>query len=217
MPAKFEEGSLAAMVNGGGLAALRAAGKDSRQKVLAIYYAQSFAPAGWIPEGTKPDESLSSGALATWLEDLAYDVWRAMDVSQHEAPVSFVPPGAFVCQSNLFQRSDRMWAVGSGAKKPNRLPDGAVRYDGRTDEALDVEGKVVIPKKKRGAAASGSPSARRSKRLKGQQDQNQQESEANYAVDEGAYIESCVGKNKTMLFTPGTSTCSEQPFVFWLC
>ena len=66
-----------------------------------------------------------------------------------------------------------------------------MRYDGRTEEALDVEGKVVIPKKKRDrAAASGSPSARRSKRLK---DREEQESEPNYAVDEGSYIESCVG------------------------
>ena len=99
MPAnKLDAGTLAAMVAGGGLAALRAAGQESERKVLSIFYAQ-----GWIPEGTKPpDETLSASALAKWLEDLSYTVWRAMDVSGQEAPVSFVPPGTLVCQSVLF-------------------------------------------------------------------------------------------------------------------
>ena len=92
---KFEEGSLAAMVAGGGLDKLREAGDQATNgKVLSLYYAQNVAPEGWVPAGTIPDTTLAAGELAQWFEDLAYKTWLALPVC--DRLYSFVPAG--VCR-----------------------------------------------------------------------------------------------------------------------
>jgi hypothetical protein len=168
---KFEDGSLAAMVAGGGLDKLRAAGEQStNSKVLSIFYAQNTAPEGWVPAGTVPDTKLTASALADWLENLAYDVWLKLPVKKMKPDqlYSFVPPGVccrFVlndlfgsaCLFGLFGLS--VWPVrpvclaliclyGTGVRKPSRGPNAGVRYDGRRKIWLNDKNKQATPVKK---------------------------------------------------------------------
>ena len=83
---------------GDGLQRLAAAGKQAaNSKVLSIFYAQNQEPEGWVPTDATPNTSLSSGELAQWVEDLAYDAWLALPVTKMESDqlYSFVPPGVF--------------------------------------------------------------------------------------------------------------------------
>ena len=97
MPAKFEAGSLAALVAAGGLEQLQEAvslstKQGNNRAVLSITTAQS-----WIPTDTKIDTEMSAEDMAKWVQELAHKTWLALkpQTKQDADAYPYLPPGSF--------------------------------------------------------------------------------------------------------------------------